>query len=129
MTQKLVQPGKIGSKKENFPMNYRKSFWCLAGLAGLFVLAAATVVAFGRDKPVSVADLTKETRIEVPAKTVVAGWSGTLPTTANASVNPKVKPGDVRWHPTFAKACEAARTSGKPVLLFHMMGKLDEQFC
>ena len=42
---------------------------------------------------------------------------------------PKVAPGKVTWHATFVAACEAARKSGKPVLLFQMMGKLDEQFC
>lgn len=44
-------------------------------------------------------------------------------------VNPKVEPGKVRWHGTFADACAAARKSGKPVLLFQMMGRLDERFC
>jgi len=44
-------------------------------------------------------------------------------------VNPKVAPGKVRWHPDFATACAASKASGKPVLLFQMMGKLDEQFC
>jgi hypothetical protein len=44
-------------------------------------------------------------------------------------VNPKVEAGKVRWHRTFADACAAARKSGKPVLLFQMMGKLDERFC
>jgi hypothetical protein len=43
--------------------------------------------------------------------------------------NPKVEAGKVRWHQTFADACAAARKSGKPVLLFQMMGKLDERFC
>ena len=43
--------------------------------------------------------------------------------------NPKVQPGLVRWHADFASACAAAKNSGKPVLLFHMMGKLDQQFC
>jgi hypothetical protein len=38
-------------------------------------------------------------------------------------------PGRVRWHATFADACGKARRSGKPVLLFQMMGKLDDQFC
>jgi hypothetical protein len=46
-----------------------------------------------------------------------------------SSVNPKVRPGKLRWHPGFAAACDAARQSGKPVLLFQMMGRLDEQFC
>jgi hypothetical protein len=48
---------------------------------------------------------------------------------AGAFVNPKVEPGKVRWHKDFAAACAAAQKSGKPVLLFQMMGKLDERFC
>jgi hypothetical protein len=43
--------------------------------------------------------------------------------------NPVVSPGKVRWHASFADARAAARKSGKPVLLFHMMGQLDRQFC
>jgi hypothetical protein len=43
--------------------------------------------------------------------------------------NPKVQPGLVRWHPSLEAACTAAKKSGKPVLLFQMMGRLDEQFC
>jgi hypothetical protein len=43
--------------------------------------------------------------------------------------NPVVSAGKVRWHKSFADARAAARKSGKPVLLFHMMGQLDRQFC
>jgi hypothetical protein len=43
--------------------------------------------------------------------------------------NPSVAPGKVRWHPSFADAQAAAQRSGKPVLLFHMLGQLDRQFC
>jgi len=43
--------------------------------------------------------------------------------------NPKVRPGLVNWHSDFASACAASKSSGKPVLLFHMMGKLDDGFC
>ena len=43
--------------------------------------------------------------------------------------NPAVAPGLVPWHPSFAAAQEAAKASGKPVLLLHMMGRLDRQFC
>ena len=60
--------------------------------------------------------------IENPTKAVVAGKS------ADAA-NPKVPPGQVQWHATFEAACAAARKSGKPVLLFQMMGKLDDRFC
>jgi hypothetical protein len=44
-------------------------------------------------------------------------------------INPAVPPGMVRWHPSFAHAQTAAQSSGKPVLLFHMLGQLDRQFC
>jgi hypothetical protein len=42
--------------------------------------------------------------------------------------NPRVAPGIVRWHDDFAAACKAAETSGKPVLLFQMLGQLDQRF-
>lgn len=41
----------------------------------------------------------------------------------------KVKPGLVVWHSTFQKAMAASARSGKPVFLFHMMGRLDDRFC
>ena len=37
--------------------------------------------------------------------------------------------GEVDWHPSFDEACEAAMESGKPVLLFQLLGRLDEEFC
>ena len=40
-----------------------------------------------------------------------------------------VKPGLVRWHADFATACAAAESSYKPVLLFQLLGKLDDEFC
>ena len=46
-----------------------------------------------------------------------------------ANANPTVRPGRVRWQRDFAAAREASRGSGKPVFLFHMMGRLDQQFC
>jgi hypothetical protein len=42
--------------------------------------------------------------------------------------NPKVRPGDVKWHPDFDAARVAATKSGRPILLFQMMGNLDEAF-
>ena len=41
----------------------------------------------------------------------------------------RVKPGLVAWHPSFEAAVEAAGKSGKPVLLFQLLGRLDEEFC
>jgi hypothetical protein len=39
------------------------------------------------------------------------------------------EPGKVHWHATFDAARDAAKKSGKPVLLFQMMGRLDHTFC
>jgi hypothetical protein len=75
------------------------------------------------------ADITKTVRIEKPASTILAHNTASAPATGKEFVNPKVRPGEVRWHPSFDGACEAAKKSGKPVLLFQMMGKLDDQFC
>ena len=74
------------------------------------------------------ADPTKRLAIELPAKTVVAEKSApTAPPPDFA--NPKVAPGKVHWHDKFADACAASAKSGKPILLFQMLGKLDDQFC
>ena len=45
------------------------------------------------------------------------------------AANPEVRPGRVRWHADFDTARKASQSSGKPVLLFHMLGRLDQQFC
>jgi hypothetical protein len=55
--------------------------------------------------------------------------SRSSPTAAGEPANPRTRPGLVRWHEDFAAACAAARRSGKPVLLFQMMGRLDQKFC
>jgi hypothetical protein len=76
--------------------------------------------------------------VEQPLKGALAGGQfgqfGGAPAAAadpagDGFVNPKVEPGKVQWHADFAEACRASAQSGKPVLLFQMMGKLDEQFC
>lgn len=41
----------------------------------------------------------------------------------------EVAPGYVEWQKSFNGAREAAKKSGKPVLLFAMMGSLDKKFC
>lgn len=48
---------------------------------------------------------------------------------AGAATNPTVRPGLIRWHGDQARAHSAARATGKPVLHFQMMGRLDERFC
>lgn len=49
--------------------------------------------------------------------------------TPNKDDNPTVTPGLVKWHKSFEVAKTASVKSGKPALLFHMMGQLDKQFC
>ena len=41
----------------------------------------------------------------------------------------KTAAGKVQWHDDFNSACRASRETGKPVLLFQLMGQLDEVFC
>jgi hypothetical protein len=41
----------------------------------------------------------------------------------------KVAPGKVCWHKDFDEAKRAAAVSGKPVLMFAMLGRLDDKFC
>lgn len=41
----------------------------------------------------------------------------------------KVKPGLISWHKNLTAAMKSASKSGKPVLVFHMMGSLDDRFC
>jgi len=40
-----------------------------------------------------------------------------------------VAPGLVHWHADRAAALAAAKESGRPVLIFQMLGRLDERFC
>lgn len=47
---------------------------------------------------------------------------------SNSFKNPKVRPGKVVWHNGFKRATSKADASGKPVLLFQMIGRLDERF-
>jgi hypothetical protein len=87
-----------------------------------------TAAAPPENQPPARADFSKTVVIEPATKAVLANAS-TPSGAADKFVNPRVKPGQVKWHPTLADACKAAERSGKPVLLFQMMGKLDEQFC
>jgi hypothetical protein len=80
---------------------------------------------------VDLKDVTKR-RVERPTEEVLALLKETVAKAEAADsgfVNPKVAPGKVTWHKDFAEACAASGKSGKPVLLFQMMGKLDDQFC
>jgi hypothetical protein len=119
-------------------------FWpAFVGLGGLTSLALVVLAASG-DEPSSKQQSTnqggqprvkpnlaalrldkRKSAIETPTKALIA--VRTAP--AAAAVNPKVAPGKVRWHAAFAAARAASAKSKRPVLLFHLLGKLDDQFC
>jgi len=61
--------------------------------------------------------------MERPTERLVRNAVGAA--TANSD---KVAPGKVDWHADFETAKTAAVDSGKPVLLFQLLGKLDEEF-
>ena len=67
--------------------------------------------------------------VEMPSKAVAAKTAPAAPANPAQPNNPTVEPGKVKWHNSFEDAKAAAAKSGKPVLLFHMMGRLDQQFC
>ena len=75
------------------------------------------------------ADRTKRVVIEPAAEAIVRR---TLPADAPpdkpADDNPRVEPGKVKWHDDVATALAAAKASGKPVLVFHLLGELDQRF-
>ena len=100
------------------------------------VLSAATALALAapcaaqavKAPPAGGADRGKAV-IELPVKALIASAGAAAPAASEPFVNPKVEPGNVRWHASFDEACAASRRSGRPVLLFQMMGRLDEKFC
>ena len=132
----------------------RKTWYAVGvGLAGLAVLAGALTVVQAQQKaeaPVpdrgkyvveggvkavvaapAALDIGKGF-VERPTETVLAkarAYAAAKEEAAKTFVNPKVPPGKVVWHADLAAACAASRKSGRPVLLFQMMGKLDDKFC
>lgn len=54
-------------------------------------------------------------------------WSNMRDTVNGSQI--QVAPGRINWHKEFSAARAAARKSGKPILLFQMLGNLDERFC
>jgi hypothetical protein len=109
-------------------MFQRKLFLGGVSFGSLSVLLLAASASSGQVRPKSEEDLIKIGKIEKAAETVVAKASSTVPADSNF-VNPRVRPGLVKWRPSLKAACQAAQKSGKPVLLFQMMGKFDDQFC
>jgi hypothetical protein len=92
--------------------------WVMAGA----VLLAGTVAAYAQRE----ADRGKRV-VELPTKRVVA--EATQPAPPVEGDNTRVAPGKVKWHADLETARKAASQSGKPLFIFYMLGKLDENFC
>ena len=76
-------------------------------------------------------DRTKRLVVEPVVEAVVRGAQPSAPArepAARSDDNPRVEPGKVQWHDDVAAATSAARRSGKPVLVFHLLGQLDQRF-
>jgi hypothetical protein len=101
----------------------------ISGLAGAAVLAASAAEPPPADRGAAARRDVGKGVIEAPLKKAIAGPIATPAAPAGDFLNPKVEPGKVKWHADSEAARAAAAKSGKPVLLFQMMGNLDEQFC
>jgi hypothetical protein len=102
---------------------------CLLVLSSVALLAAWSGSGWGEEKVEKAkVDISKSLVIERPTARVVRN-SAPVESKDPTFVNPKVEPGAVNWHSTLDDACKASAKSGKPVLLFQMMGNLDEKFC
>jgi len=112
--------------------------WLTAGVVGTFLFVACSTgraeqPRTAKPQPASAGggfrmDVGKSV-VERPTEQLLASAAMAANGTSPAFVNPKVEPGKVKWHADFATARAASAKSGKPVLLFQMLGKLDEQFC
>ena len=79
----------------------------------------------GSERPVKKAlELKPDMRkilVELPLKKALESGRVESPTWKTAGL--------VNWHSSFEAASAAARQSGKPLLLFQLLGRLDEEFC
>lgn len=104
---------------------YRRAYFQIGIVAAMLPLGGVMGYAVAQERQVP----GPKRQIELPTKAVLANRTAPAAAAEPGFANPKVQPGKVRWHVSFAAAQAAAQKSGKPVLLFHMMGKLDDQFC
>lgn len=109
--------------------------------ASLIALLAGGMRQASAQSPADLPDLRKSA-IESPVERLISGErSGPtvrLPAAAGNGQpavrparfkNPAVPAGLVAWHKDVKAASAAAQKSGKPVLLFQMLGNLDDEFC
>lgn len=92
----------------------------------------ATSAALAQDAPQEEPPDLRKTLTERPAEDLLrrsgARETPAPATSAGASKVP-VEPGRVAWRRDRDAAREAARASGRPVLVFQMLGDLDDEYC
>ena len=100
------------------------------GGIGLFLLVGVLAIGFVGGMLATPAPITLAVPIAVPTPIAVSTPSVVPSIAENVKpANSKVEPGKVHWHATTELALAAAMMSKKPMLVFHMMGQLDHQFC
>lgn len=101
------------------------------GLCGIgMLLVSAGVVGLADEPPPAKrrVDIPKM-MVQSPLKRLVQAAKPTDDTASTVpSTNPKVEAGKVKWHTSFDAAKVAAQQSGKPILLFQLLGRLDNRF-
>jgi hypothetical protein len=119
-------------------MNAARFGWPTAGAIGLSLFVACSTGCAQQPQAAKPqpAPTGKKLRLDVGKSVVERPTEQLLASAATAGngatpvfVNPKVEPGKVKWHANFAAARAASAKSGKPVLLFQLLGQLDDQFC
>ena len=70
-------------------------------------------------------EITAEGFLESPAERTLDSAGNVQPVDDD---HPSCQPGLVNWHDSFESACIASRQSGKPVMLFQLLGQLDQRF-
>ncbi len=94
---------------------------------GAALLPLVAVAAWAQEPaPLGERDLRK-LAVELPVKHGLLD-SGAAPVERGADPA-RVLPGRVAWHASPEAALEVARASGKPVLLFQLLGRLDDELC
>lgn len=93
---------------------------CPSGLSGLLMVGVLLAVGF------VTAQFTRPPA--APATPLATQSPPIAPANAPTTVR-EVEPGQVHWHASAEAALAAAKVSHKPVLVFHMMGRLDHRFC
>ncbi len=102
--------------------------------SALAVISSAYIPALSQNQAPSLQGHTNGTigakgAVERPLETSLRTTAGESVFSSKSSTQRKERPGLVAWHHNFKEACVASVSSGKPVLLVHVLGNLDDHFC